>query len=179
MVSQYRFDCTYSGLSIQVLLYIQRSLITGSSVHTVVSQYRFYCTYSGLSIQVLLYIHTVVSQYRLYCTYSGLSLQVLVYIQWSLSTGSMYCSSTLFGAIIRDVLKFLFCFRQRRCHRMWCGATHDGDCGSRGCLAHGDNCAQNKTGLLKVSAVFVHVYTQVQLNTHLSTHIHIYTHRYI
>ena len=89
----------YSGLSIQVLLYIQWSLNTGSTVHTVVSQYRFYCTYSGLSIQVLLYIqwslntgstvHTVVSQYRFYCTYSGLSIQVLLYIQWSLSTGSI------------------------------------------------------------------------------------------
>ena len=87
VVSQYRFYCTYSGLSIQVLLYIQWSLNTGSTVHTVVSQYRFYCTYSGLSIQVLLYIqwslntgstvHTVVSQYRFYCTYSGLSVQVL------------------------------------------------------------------------------------------------------
>ena len=133
-------------------------------------------TYSGLCIQVLRYIqwslnigssvHTVASHYRFYCTYSGLSIPFLLF-QYFVWCNYKRCS------------QFLFCFRQRRCHCMWCGATHDGDCGSRGCLAHGDNCAQNKTGLLKVSAVFVHVYTQVQLNTHLSTHIHIYTHRYI
>ena len=46
---------------------------------------------------------------------------------------------------------------------MWCCATCDGDHGSCGHLAHGDNSVQGKTRLLKVSAVFVHMYTQVHL----------------
>ena len=135
VVLVYRSYCTYSGLSIQVLLYIQWPVNTGPTVHTVasqyrVSQYRSYCIYSGLSIQglliqVLLYIqwslntgptvHTVASQYRSYCTYSGLSIQglliqVLLYIQWSLN---MYRFHALFQYLVwcnyKMFSQFFFC----------------------------------------------------------------------